>query len=182
MADRIQSAIEQVYADGAALTRDVGGTAGTRGLRRRRARSPRVGHGAAARAERGGDKGEPMHYHHLLPLWFLVLSLFLPRVALFLAWLEHWHVPVSPLVAYGGLARASAAAGTFSYLLEPRRLAVVPAAPSGCPGVCLATAAIVRSTGIADRRLAGLLGPLAWCARERTGRTSAAAGAALSTA
>ena len=51
-----------------------------------------------------------MHYHHLLPLWFLVLSLFLPRVALFLAWLEHWHFPVSPLV------------GTVVWLVLPRLL------------------------------------------------------------
>ena len=30
---------------------------------------------------------------HTLPLWFLVFSLFLPRVALFLAWLEGNLVP-----------------------------------------------------------------------------------------
>ena len=29
---------------------------------------------------------------HGLPLWFLVLSLFLPRIALLIAWLDHWHL------------------------------------------------------------------------------------------
>ncbi|RRA48812.1 hypothetical protein [Acidipila sp. EB88] len=33
---------------------------------------------------------------HFLPLWFLVLSLFLPRVALFLGWMSHWRFPVAP--------------------------------------------------------------------------------------
>ena len=37
--------------------------------------------------------------HHILPLWFLVLSLFVPRVALFLAWLSHWRFPLNPLFA-----------------------------------------------------------------------------------
>ncbi len=30
---------------------------------------------------------------HMLPLWFLVFSLFLPRVALFLMWLQHALTP-----------------------------------------------------------------------------------------
>ncbi len=51
-----------------------------------------------------------MHTLHLLPLWFLVLSLFLPRVALFLGWLEHWHFPVDPIV------------GTALWLILPRVL------------------------------------------------------------
>ena len=33
------------------------------------------------------------------PLWFLVLSLFLPRVALFLGWLEGWSFGVTILPA-----------------------------------------------------------------------------------
>jgi hypothetical protein len=32
---------------------------------------------------------------HALPIWFLVLSLFLPRVALFVAWYEHWYLVVA---------------------------------------------------------------------------------------
>jgi hypothetical protein len=39
------------------------------------------------------------HYHfHILPLWFLVLSLFLPRLALFLTWLGGWVFGFIPLV------------------------------------------------------------------------------------
>jgi hypothetical protein len=38
----------------------------------------------------------PLSTMHLLPLWFLVFALFLPRVALVLAWLEgalaHFHL------------------------------------------------------------------------------------------
>ncbi len=30
----------------------------------------------------------------MLPLWFLVLSIFLPRVALFLAWLQAFRFPI----------------------------------------------------------------------------------------
>ena len=43
---------------------------------------------------------------HLLPLWFLIFSLFLPRIALVVAWLDHDLVPfhlgtgwVPPLLA-----------------------------------------------------------------------------------
>jgi hypothetical protein len=38
-----------------------------------------------------------MYSLHHLPLWFLVLSLFVPRIALLLGWLEHWRFPVIPL-------------------------------------------------------------------------------------
>jgi hypothetical protein len=44
-------------------------------------------------------------FTHNLPLWFLVLSLFLPRISLFVAWLQaggaHGHtivVPIIPLI------------------------------------------------------------------------------------
>lgn len=47
---------------------------------------------------------------HHLPLWFLVLSLFLPRVALLLGWLEHWHFPIDILV------------GSVLWLILPRLL------------------------------------------------------------
>ncbi len=47
---------------------------------------------------------------HFLPLWFLVLSLFLPRVALLLGWLAHWRFPVDVLV------------GAALWLLLPRVL------------------------------------------------------------
>lgn len=33
-------------------------------------------------------------HHHGLPLWFLILSLFLPRVALFIGWLGTWSFPL----------------------------------------------------------------------------------------
>ncbi|HEY0785999.1 MAG TPA: hypothetical protein VGD62_09015 [Acidobacteriaceae bacterium] len=39
-----------------------------------------------------------MHRMHD-PLWFLVLSLFLPRVALFLGWFEGWYLGAPDLVA-----------------------------------------------------------------------------------
>jgi hypothetical protein len=32
---------------------------------------------------------------HVLPLWFLVLSLFLPRIALLIAWLDHWYLVIA---------------------------------------------------------------------------------------
>ncbi|HUD22019.1 MAG TPA: hypothetical protein VMQ60_04180 [Acidobacteriaceae bacterium] len=35
---------------------------------------------------------------HLLPLWFLVFALFLPRVALFLLWLQ---TPLTPMPLHG---------------------------------------------------------------------------------
>jgi uncharacterized membrane protein YqaE (UPF0057 family) len=31
---------------------------------------------------------------HDIPIWFLVLSIFLPRVALFIGWLDHWWLPI----------------------------------------------------------------------------------------
>jgi hypothetical protein len=34
---------------------------------------------------------------HTLPLWFLVLSLFLPRLCIFLAWLQHSMVHYVPV-------------------------------------------------------------------------------------
>ncbi len=38
-----------------------------------------------------------LHHAHILPLWFLVLSLFLPRVALFIAWFDQWTFPIIPV-------------------------------------------------------------------------------------
>jgi len=35
---------------------------------------------------------------HLLPLWFLVFALFLPRIALFLLWLQ---APLTPMPLHG---------------------------------------------------------------------------------
>ncbi len=32
---------------------------------------------------------------HTLPLWFLLISLFLPRIVLFVAWLDHWPLIVA---------------------------------------------------------------------------------------
>ncbi len=46
----------------------------------------------------------------ILPLWFLVFSLFLPRLALLLGWFEGWRFPVTPL------------AGGLLWLLLPRVL------------------------------------------------------------
>ena len=40
-----------------------------------------------------------IHFHHVLPLWFLVVSLFLPRVALFVGWLDGWILPFGQLGA-----------------------------------------------------------------------------------
>jgi hypothetical protein len=37
------------------------------------------------------------HHTHFLPLWFLVLSLFLPRLALFCAWFQQWTFPIVPI-------------------------------------------------------------------------------------
>jgi hypothetical protein len=34
---------------------------------------------------------------HALPLWFLVLSLFLPRICIFVAWLQHGLSPFIPV-------------------------------------------------------------------------------------
>lgn len=31
--------------------------------------------------------------HQYLPAWFLILSLFLPRVALFIGWVDGWALP-----------------------------------------------------------------------------------------
>ncbi len=35
---------------------------------------------------------------HAIPLWFLVLSLFLPRICIVLAWLQHSMTPYIPVV------------------------------------------------------------------------------------
>lgn len=32
---------------------------------------------------------------HTIPLWFLVLSLFLPRLSLFIGWLDHWWLVIA---------------------------------------------------------------------------------------
>ena len=40
-----------------------------------------------------------IHIHHGLPLWFLVLSLFLPRVALFIGWIDGWSFYIGQLGA-----------------------------------------------------------------------------------
>ncbi len=49
-----------------------------------------------------------MHTLHT-PLWFLVLSLFLPRVALFIGWLDGWSFgvtePIAELVLWAFLPR-----------------------------------------------------------------------------
>jgi hypothetical protein len=44
-----------------------------------------------------GRRNRVIHSHHFLPLWFLVLSLFLPRVALFIAWFDQWRFPIVPI-------------------------------------------------------------------------------------
>ncbi len=45
-----------------------------------------------------------------LPLWFLIFSLFLPRLALLLGWFQGWRFPVTPL------------AGGVLWLILPRAL------------------------------------------------------------
>jgi hypothetical protein len=51
---------------------------------------------------------------HAIPLWFLVLSLFLPRLCIFLAWLEHGMGHFIPA--------AVSLFGVLGWLLIPRLL------------------------------------------------------------
>ena len=79
----------------------------------------------------------------LLPLWFLVLALFLPRLALFLGWLQGFHFPT--------LFPAPLLVDAIFWLLLPRVLVLLMIyARQGLSiwfGIHLVTALLVYGTG-----------------------------------
>jgi len=82
-------------------------------------------------------------YAGVLPLWFLVLALFLPRVALFLGWLQGFHFPT--------LFPAPLLVDTVFWLLLPRVLVLMMIYTRECLsiwfGIHLLAALLVYGTG-----------------------------------